>query len=1071
MLKPPMEVSLAVLGQRLRALTARRVGLAAYLWGEAGIGKSHTSRALLRGTPYRSLTLPARLPLPELVRMLPRPARLRAWTRSALDNLEMGQTVTVPTADILAALLGQLAPFVLCLEDLHEADAARIQLVAQLADAVARTHGTALLVSSRLPPQDWPEGALVLALERLSTQASAALLTAEAGAELPAGALAWIEQRARGNPLFTLEYFRLLARQGHLWNSGDRWRWRTPQGDSLPVTVEVLIERELDRTVVSPASEALVAALALLPETMSDAQLAAVLERDAGSLETARADLHRWGVLSMNRFAHPLYREVAFRRLPSWQRQRLARRVIELFRNDPQALAVLSASLIDAAQLEPSEAVAALLQAAAGVSGSDCARLQARAAEYASGSPRPELAPELALQAAQGLRFDDLPEALRLAQFAVGLSPQHSAGLVLCAELLAAQGRLAEAEASLNRLPAAERVGGVWWARLIRLRGKARDHRGVLELWQAHPELHAHPEPSVSYAVAFASSMCDQLEQATALASHTLTRSDLDAATRCDLINVLGVVRYFHGDFAEAAEYQGQAITLARAEGLRHLEALYLSNRAMSLGELGQSVERVADLEDSLRLHLACGQLLQATRTQVTLADAHLDGARYAQAEDLLLEARDVLSRLAPSEHLVECEYRLSVLYRHWAPPHGGLLSVKHARAALRDARQLGIPSKLAWSLGYASIAESCFADAGAGQQLAQEALELATRLPAPGPRGMAQFAGAFALEALGRVPEALRAFEDTEAELLAHNVMDAAQEVGLEADRLAGRADSAASRLAWFLQQGQFNLAAVTCRYFPGLADAGPSPQPLPREVTSRPAPPTADEAPSLAVLGELRFVAAGTPVAVRGRKRRELLAHLLESRLRGRPDVPRLTLVDALYPGTEEARAASALKELVHQTRTALGAGIIQTTEGGYALGEVASDAELFLQCGDTSLWRGPYLAGEETQPGSLISDMLYGALLTRAGTLCAENPAETARVGRFLCEASPYDRAALALMLRALRAVGNHRSLGRFYASAQQEFEEVGETLPRDWATFLETQSAGERPALKPGSGRPD
>ncbi|WP_415813192.1 hypothetical protein, partial [Deinococcus marmoris] len=60
-----MDVPLSVLGQRLRALTARRVGLAAFLWGEAGIGKSYTSRALLRETPCRSLTLPAALPLPE----------------------------------------------------------------------------------------------------------------------------------------------------------------------------------------------------------------------------------------------------------------------------------------------------------------------------------------------------------------------------------------------------------------------------------------------------------------------------------------------------------------------------------------------------------------------------------------------------------------------------------------------------------------------------------------------------------------------------------------------------------------------------------------------------------------------------------------------------------------------------------------------------------------------------------------------------------------------------------------------------------------------------------------------
>lgn len=1051
MLKAQMDVPLTVMGQRLRALTTRRVGLAAYLWGEAGIGKSYTCRAALCGAPYRSLTLPARGSVPELLRALPRPARRRDWAQAALDRLETGQSVGVPTADLLAGLLAQLAPFVLCLEDLHEADAARVQLTVELAGAVVRTRGVALLVSSRLPPQAWPERALVAALQRLGPQASAALLTAEAGAELPAEALAWMEGRALGNPLFTLEYFRLLARQGHLWNSGDRWRWRAPQGDALPGTVEVLITRELERAALSPASEALIAAMALLPATLRDAQLAAVLEMDAGSLDTARTELRRWGVLSVNQFAHPLYREVALARLPAWQRQTLARRAVELFRTDPQALAGLSAGLIDAAQLEPSEAVAALLQAAAG-RGSGGARLQARAAEYASRSTRPELAPDLAVQAAQGLQFDDLPEALRLAQFAVGLSPQHRAGLTLCAELLAVQGRLAEAEASLDRLPAADRVGGAWWARLIRLRGAARNHRGVLELWQAHPELHASPEPGVGYAVAFAHCMCGQLERATALASHTLTRSGLDPAIRCDLINVLGTVCYQQGDFAGAAAYQGQAVMLARAQGLRHLEPVYLSNRAMSLGELGQLAERVSDLENCLRLYLARGQLLQVTRTQVSLADAHLDAGRYAQAEDLLLEARDVLSRLAPSEHLVECEYRLSVLYRHWAPPHGGLLSVRHARAALRNARPLGIPGKLAWALAYASIAESCFADAGAGQQLAQEALELATRLHAPGPRGMAEFAGAFALEAAGCRTEALRAFEATEAELLAHNVMDAAQEVGLEADRLAGRADSAASRLAWFMQGGMLNLAAVTCRYFPELAAPGPPSRRPPGAGAGRSAAPAA-ASPCLEVLGELRFGAPGETAALRGRKRRELLISLLESRLRGRPDVPRLVLVDALYPDSDEAQASSALKELVYQTRAALGTGVIQTTEGGYALGEVQSDAEAFLNTGETRLWRGPYLAGGALESEMLIQDTLYQSLQGRAQSILATDPAEAARVGRLLCGAAPYDRDCLALTLRALRSAGNHRSLGRFYAAARQLFEEVGETLPGDWVTFLE------------------
>lgn len=87
-------------------------------------------------------------------------------------------------------------------------------------------------------------------------------------------------------------------------------------------------------------------------------------------------------------------------------------------------------------------------------------------------------------------------------------------------------------------------------------------------------------------------------------------------------------------------------------------------------------------------------------------------------------------------------------------------------------------------------------------------------------------------------------------------------------------------------------------------------------------------------------------------------------------------------------------------------------------------------------------------------MISETLYGALFAAAQVLCTVRSAEAARIGRLLCGASPYDPAALALTLRALRAARNHRSLGRFYTSARQGFEEVGERMPEDWAAFLET-----------------
>lgn len=96
-------------------------------------------------------------------------------------------------------------------------------------------------------------------------------------------------------------------------------------------------------------------------------------------------------------------------------------------------------------------------------------------------------------------------------------------------------------------------------------------------------------------------------------------------------------------------------------------------------------------------------------------------------------------------------------------------------------------------------------------------------------------------------------------------------------------------------------------------------------------------------------------------------------------------------------------------------------------------------------------------ELDADHVIHDTLCRALHERAAATLADDPAEAARVARVLRDADPYDAAALALHLRALRAAGNHRTLGRVYTQAQAAFNEVGESLPGDWNTFLDAQQA--------------
>ena len=198
-----------------------------------------------------------------------------------------------------------------------------------------------------------------------------------------------------------------------------------------------------------------------------------------------------------------------------------------------------------------------------------------------------------------------------------------------------------------------------------------------------------------------------------------------------------------------------------------------------------------------------------------------------------------------------------------------------------------------------------------------------------------------------------------------------------------------------------------------------------------------------------------------MRGRRRQELLALLAEARLAGRAEVSRLDLLDALYPDTSETQAKgeaqmnAALRDLVHQVRAEYGPGLILTTAGGHALGEVLLDAEEFLADGDTRRWRGPYLAGLDLaglEAGGAARDALYLALRARAEALLDSDPAEVARVGLLMLEADPYDLESLRLTLNALRANRNHRSLGRVYAQARARLAEVGEALPEGWSDFL-------------------
>ncbi|NJK44630.1 MAG: hypothetical protein HC933_10395, partial [Pleurocapsa sp. SU_196_0] len=240
-----------------------------------------------------------------------------AWAEAQLERLERGEILDRKTlVQTLVAKVASSAPFVLHLEDAHEADAERLELIRALACAVTRTRGVGLLVSSRAALS---APFVVHHLEPLPLPEVSALLEGEVSGEIPRDGLAWVFERTRGNPLFALEFMRYLRRQGFLWSDGVHWHWREPPQAFVPITIESLIAQTIAHACPDDATRFVLETSALLPSDTRDrfALLVALTNLNASTLMRVVATLEARGVLREGVvFVHPLFREVIARDLP-----------------------------------------------------------------------------------------------------------------------------------------------------------------------------------------------------------------------------------------------------------------------------------------------------------------------------------------------------------------------------------------------------------------------------------------------------------------------------------------------------------------------------------------------------------------------------------------------------------------------------------------------------------------------------------------------------------------------------------------------------------------------------------
>jgi predicted ATPase/DNA-binding SARP family transcriptional activator len=186
------------------------------------------------------------------------------------------------------------------------------------------------------------------------------------------------------------------------------------------------------------------------------------------------------------------------------------------------------------------------------------------------------------------------------------------------------------------------------------------------------------------------------------------------------------------------------------------------------------------------------------------------------------------------------------------------------------------------------------------------------------------------------------------------------------------------------------------------------------------------------------------GTAVPVGGARLRALLTVLA---LRPGRSVTAGLLVDEVWGGEPPADAAGALQALVGRLRRALGAGAVESGDGGYRLAAAAEDVDLYrferltgdgaraLADGDPAkaadllddalaLWQGPALADlpDRTTDAARWDGRRQDARRTRLAALLALGRAATALPElAALCDEHPLDEPLQALRLRALRDTG--------------------------------------------------
>lgn len=1027
----------SVLARRFNAVLAKRAGLALAVTGEAGIGKSFSVSQALQEISAQSICLPATSDLGQWAKAIPKAKKRPTWAQITLEKSEAELQSGDAFGTALVANMALLAPFVLFLEDVHEAKIERLTLIEKIGQLVSCTKGVALVVTSRRVA---PAGFSGFQLPPLEPVQSRTLLEHACGAVLPQDSLDYIFLRAQGNPLFTLEFLKFLTRQGFLWFDGTTWHWRAPGGDLVPVTVEALIEQMIDGFQHSLESRTVLEARALLPSQMFEPRqlwfdLTKLSRQEfSNTLEL----LEQEGLLRQGNFNHPLIREVVLNGISSVRRAEMARMVLQRF---DESQLQLAASFVGDAGLPASEQLAVLQKAAAQARDQNNPRLEAAWLMQSLECVAPEDRFNTAIQAARLLKKFDLSQAIRIASLAVNLKPFDATAVYLLATIKATAGELLEAETLIAQLPKDTRASEFALKQHLIVRVNGDDQAGAYSIWQQLQASGHTIDADIANQVVQTVYLHGENQQALELADFAIKTLELATHQRAMmLIDFYARYAFEQGDYDKAEHHISSAIELLRTQDDPRILALAIANRGIVRGSLNRELPAIEDFKEAAAKFAEIGLTLKFAECLNQLGTSYSNLGEFAQAERVLLEARDILR---PSEivySLAKCESSLAMLYANWLPPYGASLSLKHARVALGYARNLKNPVVFAHYLSTAAISEAAFGEPQKALEYAQELLGIALKLENPRVEKMAQHAYGMALSANGKPEQAIDALKKVIEIEIDNQTIELSDTILLEIDRISQNVESARARIEQYRKNDQRMLLTLAERYFPSLMQEQTKIEPQTPQTPAL----------GLLVLGTFGLTRQGQAVPYRGRKRAEFLVYLLETRIAGRVEASSEELIETLYPDLPETDAKASLKQLVYLVRQQFGSNVIQSTPGGYALESVESDIEAFFETGDATLWRGKYLAGMNDGWIPSVTDAVVHALQAKVEMLSTTDAKEAGRLGKILLEMETYDLDALELTLRALSATRENPK--RLYLEMRDRFLEVGEQLPETISEFL-------------------